>query len=171
MDAGDPLEGLPIPGVESGDSCQRFAAYAASLADLAQREGRRPAWYLLALARQCANVDFRRMRRPLRFWRMLRQEPPVCFGPRGFRTSLVDDFHPARHYSAFLLVGFFLPGPAARAFGWLWEWAEGIVLGQFSPRDVGLSRLAIRHGRAVRRRGPAVLPALIQADLCRRNDP
>lgn len=159
-------EALPAPALTCGDSCERFALYAGALADLAHAEGRSGAWFVLALARRCANVDFGALGRPRRFWRMLRQEPPICFGPRGFRAGLVDDFHPARHYSAFVLVGFFLPGPLARAFGWLWEWAEGVALGQFSPRDVGLSRLAARHGRAVRQRGPAALPALIRADLC-----
>ena len=133
---------------------------------MAAGEWRRPAWFVLELARQCANVDFGELRRPWRFWSMLRQEPPVCFGPRGFRPDLVDDFHPARHYSAFLLIGFFFPQPLAVAFSRLWEWSEGVILGQFSPNDVRMSQLAIRHGRAVRRAGPASLPALIRCEIC-----
>jgi len=154
------------PAVETGDSCQRFAAYAGALADQAASQDRDAAWFVLVLARQAANIDVGDLRRPWRFWRRLRQEPPVCFGPRGFRPALTDDFHPARHYSAFVLAGFFLPAPLGAAFAWLWEHAEGWLLGSFSPRDVELARLAVRHGRAVRRDGPAALPALIRRDVC-----
>lgn len=157
---------LTPPAVEAADSCQRFAAYAGALAGQTAAQKRGATWFVLELARQAANVDFGELRRPWRFWRRLRQEPPVCFGPRGFRPALTDDFHPARHYSAFLLVGFFLPNPLGAAFAWLWERAEGWLLGSFSPRDVGLARLAVRHGRAVRHEGPAALPALIRRDVC-----
>ena len=148
------------------EGCPAFAGYAETLAAQAAHEGRRTRWFMLELARQCGNVDLSRLGHPIRFWRSLRELPPKRFGNIGFRAELVDDFHPARHYVAFLMIGFFLPYPLALAFGWLWERAEGIVLGEFSPRDVALGRLAIAHGRTVRQAGPAALPALIRKELC-----
>jgi len=148
------------------DSCRRFADYVREVAARAAPANRGSAWFVLTLARQCANVDLSSLRRPVRFWRSLREEPPVCFGPRGFRPALTDDHHPARHYCAFLAAGFFLPYPLAVGFGWLWEHAEGWFLGQFSPRDVALGRIAVQHARIVRREGPDALAALIQRDLC-----
>jgi hypothetical protein len=147
-------------------SCQRFIQYVEQLIGQAAREGRRPTWVMTTLARRCANIDLRRLRRPLHFWRSLRQLPPVRFGRSGFRAALVDDYHPARHYCAFLAVGFFLPTFLAIPFARLWEWAEGVVFGEYSRRDVDLSVLAIRHARVIRRSGIEHLPALIRRDLC-----
>jgi len=167
------MAGLPaqqtsetISAARRPDSCRRFVAYVAEQAERAAGERRGARWLALTLAHQCANVDFHLLRRPLHFWRALRQEPPVCFGPRGFRGSLADDFHPARHYSAFLMIGYFLPYALAAAFAWLWEAAEGIFLGGYSRCDVALSRIAVRHGNILRRQGPAALAPLILRDLC-----
>lgn len=147
--------------------CERFASYVEDLIRQSDAEGRRPAWLMATLAERCANVDLRLLRRPLQFWRSLRRLPPVCFGRSGFRGELVDDYHPARHYCAFLAVGFFLPEWLAFPFATIWEGAEHLVFGEHSPRDVALSRVAIRHGRLTRREGIDRLPGLIRSELGR----
>ena len=154
------------PRAARGRGCHGFIEYVENLIERAAEEQRRPAWIMGTLARECANVDLRRLRRPLRFWHSLRELPPVRFGRDGFRRALVDDYHPARHYCAFLALGFFLPAWLAVPFARLWEWAEGVVFGEYSPRDVALSELAIRHASALRRAGIDELPALIRRDLC-----
>ena len=155
----------------SGSGSQGFIRYVDSTIEQAEKESRRPAWIILTLARECANVDLRRIRRPLRFWRSLQELPPVCFGRDGFRPDLVDDYHPARHYCAFLATGFFLPAWLAIPFARLWERAEGVVYGEYSPSDVILSEIAIRHARALRRDGMSQLPALIRRDLTDNQSP
>lgn len=156
----------PHPRATAGHyGCAGFAAYVEYL--LRQGAGRPPRWVVLTVARDCANVDVGRLPwRPLAFWRGLRTRPPVTFGPAGFRPTLVDDSEPARHYAAFLGVGYFLPAPLDLLFARLWERAEGIVFRQYSAIDLALAELAVRHGRRARREGPAILPALIRADLC-----
>ena len=47
--------------------------------------------------------------------------PPVRFGTDGFNPTIVDDHNPARHYTAFVFVGYWLPGILAVAMLWLWE--------------------------------------------------
>jgi hypothetical protein len=92
--------------------------------------------------------------------------PPRSFGTAGFAAWLVDDANPARHYTAFVFVGFWLPALLAQAVLYAWE-AAGFVRyrGYWSPADVLSGQVGIRHGRLVRRHGPAILPALIAHDL------
>src|SRR4051812_30617889 len=37
------------------------------------------------------------------------ENPPVQLGTNGFRPELVDDHNPARHYIAFVAMGYWLP--------------------------------------------------------------
>ncbi len=103
---------------------------------------------------------------PLRFLKQAASEPPVQFGTRGFNHSLVDDDNPARHYTAFVFIGFWLPTPLAVLVLWLWE-----ILGflryrfKWSQPDIRSGYVGIRHGQAVRRNGAHVLPDLIAQDL------
>jgi len=106
---------------------------------------------------------------PLRFLRQMAGDPPVQFGAHGFAAHLVDDPAPARHYTALLFVGFWLPKPLATAVLWLWE-GLGFVRyhGHWSQPDMRMGRVGIRHGRLLARYGPTILPALIAADLAER---
>jgi len=103
---------------------------------------------------------------PLRFLKQAAGEPPVRFGTQGFNRSLVDDDNPARHYTAFVFIGFWLPSLLAFALLWSWE-----ILGflryrfKWSQPDIRSGYVGIHHGRAVRRDGAHVLPDLIAQDL------
>lgn len=103
---------------------------------------------------------------PVRFLKQAAGEPPIRFGTQGFNRSLVDDDNPARHYTAFVFIGFWLPAPLAFAILWAWE-ILGFVRYRFkwSQPDVRSGYVGIRHGRAVRRNGAQVLPDLIAQDL------
>jgi hypothetical protein len=103
---------------------------------------------------------------PLRFLKQAAGEPPVQFGRQGFNRSLIDDDNPARHYTAFVFIGFWLPTGLAILALWAWE-----ILGflryrfKWSQPDIRSGYVGIRHGRAVRRDGAHVLPDLIARDL------
>ena len=103
---------------------------------------------------------------PLRFLKQAAGEPPIRFGTKGFNRSLVDDDNPARHYTAFVFIGFWLPALLAFAVLWAWE-----ILGflryrfKWSQPDIRSGYVGIRHGQAVRRNGAHVLPDLIAQDL------
>ncbi len=103
---------------------------------------------------------------PHRFLRQLSGKPPVRFGTDGFRRALVDDRDPARHYTAFVVVGFWLPRPIAVATLWAWE-ILGFVRyrGTWSQPDVRLGIIGLRHGGAVQREGAGVLAGLIEREL------
>lgn len=103
---------------------------------------------------------------PLRFLKQMAGAPPLQFGARGFKQSIVDDKNPARHYTAFVFVGYWLPTPLALVVLWAWE-ILGFVRyhGKWSQPDMRCGRLGIRHGRLVRQQGPSVLAGLIERDL------
>ncbi len=105
-------------------------------------------------------------RRPRRFLLQLAGEPPVSFGTQGFLPSLVDDRNPARHYMAFVVVGFGLPRLLALATLWAWEILGFIRYhGTWSQPDVRLGGIGLRHGKVVRQEGAAVLARLIEGEL------
>ena len=58
---------------------------------------------------------------PLRFLKQAAGEPPIQFGNHGFKKALVDDDNPARHYTAFIFIGFWLPNPLGVLVLWTWE--------------------------------------------------
>lgn len=121
---------------------------------------------ILQLGDDYAYIRLRDLARPVRFLRQMAGAPPVRLGTAGFRRSLVDDDNPARHYTAFLWVGYWLPLWAARLAVWLWEIA-GVVRyrGKWSAADMASGMTAVRHGRWVRRYGLMVLPGLVAAEL------
>lgn len=110
-------------------------------------------------------------RYPLKFLKQMAGPPPVRFGTTGFKRAIVDDQNPARHYTAFVFVGYWLPMPLAVLVLWAWE-----ILGFFryrfhwSRQDLTCGYIGIRHGRQVRRYGPTVLVQLIERDLVERGD-
>jgi len=128
-------------------------------------------WFVLSIGEECAGlftqyifVD------PLRFLRLAADAPPLQFGTEGFASSVLDDFNPARHYVAFVLVGFWLPRLLAIGFLYLWEIAGFIrYRGHWSARDIVCGRIGIAHGAWVRRAGPLVLPGLAAAELADRH--
>jgi hypothetical protein len=87
-------------------------------------------------------------------------------GTEGFRRELVDDHNPARHYMAFVAMGYWLPYFLALAVLYLWEIAGYLRYGfTWSPADMKNGLVGVRHGNAVRRNGIGVLPELMVADL------
>ena len=145
--------------------------YPAFLADLtarvevAQRQGMSSRAFILASAERYSYIRLADLWRPLRFLRQLSGKPPQCFGVRGFRHALVDDQEPARHYTAFVFVGYWLPTLLALPVLWLWELLGLVRYGSWSQPDIRSGTVGIRHGRAVRKAGFAVLPTLVARDL------
>ena len=106
----------------------RRDGFEAFLADVCQRVATTPpGWdgtkhFITAISDRYAFVrpqDI--LTHPLRFLKQAAGEPPVQFGAQGFKRSLVDDENPARHYTAFVFIGFWLPTPFAILVLWAWE--------------------------------------------------
>lgn len=124
--------------------------------------------FILRVAETCAYIRLQDLGRPLRFLRQMASVPPVQFGTDGFADTLVDDRNPARHYMAFVFVGFWLPMLPGIVVLYLWEIAGFIrYRGEWSPGDIRSGIVGLRHGRLVQRYGPTVLPALIAAEVAR----
>lgn len=129
-------------------------------------EDRRTREFILEIGDAYAFIRLADWRHPIQFLAQLAGAPPVRFGTKGFKRAIVDDQNPARHYTAFVFVGYWLPTPFALLVLWAWE-----ILGFFrygwhwSPADMRCGRIGIRHGRQVRRQGPTVLADLIARDL------
>lgn len=122
--------------------------------------------FILEISDAYAFIRLQDWRTPLRFLQQMAGEPPVQFGTRGFKRRIVDDKNPARHYTAFVFIGYWLPTPLAHLVLWAWE-ILGFVRyrGKWSQPDIRCGRLGIRHGRQVRQHGPEVLAGLIERDL------
>lgn len=122
--------------------------------------------FVLLIGQDYANIRLGDVWQPLRFLKQMAGSPPVQFGQRGFKAELVDDYAPARHYTAFVFVGFWLPYLPAIIVLWLWE-VLGFIRykGHWSPADIRMGYVGIRHGALLRRSQPAVLPRLIERDL------
>ncbi|MCE7983220.1 MAG: hypothetical protein DYG89_18765 [Caldilinea sp. CFX5] len=122
--------------------------------------------FILEISDAYAFIRLQDWRRPHRFLKQMAGEPPIKFGTTGFKRAIVDDQNPARHYTAFVFVGYWLSAPLAVMVLWAWE-----ILGFFryrfrwSWRDLQCGYIGIRHGRLVRRHGPSVLAPLIERDL------
>lgn len=122
--------------------------------------------FIMQIAERYANIRLDDIGRPLRFLIQLSGRPPVCFGAQGFRLAIVDDREPARHYTAFVFVGYWLPTFLAILVLWAWEMLGFVrYRGQWSQPDIRCGMLGIRHGRAVRKMDPSVLPQLVARDL------
>ena len=124
------------------------------------------AWFILQLGEECAGIRLQDLWQPPRFLRQLASMPPLRFGVKGFNPAVVDDLEPARHYVAFVFVGFWLPRLLAVLVLYVWEVAGFFrYRGQWSQRDVNAGLIGLRHGRWVSALGPAVLPGLIAGEL------
>lgn len=160
------------------DPAHQPDGFAAFLADVRQRANATPpGWegtkcFILEMSDCYAFVrpqDI--LTHPLRFLKQAAGEPPLRFGAQGFKKSLVDDENPARHYMAFVFMGFWLPTPLALLVLWAWE-IIGFVRYHFtwSQADIRSGLVGIRHGRVVRQSGPQVLSDLIVQDLAEKNE-
>ncbi|MCC6455079.1 MAG: hypothetical protein IT328_09070 [Caldilineaceae bacterium] len=118
------------------------------------------------LSEDFAYIHLQDVWNPYRFLRQMEGSPPIKLGTEGFRPELVDDHNPARHYMAFVAMGYWLPYLLALAVLYLWEIAGYIRYGfQWSPADMKNGLLGVRHGNAVRHAGIEVLPGLMVKDL------
>ncbi len=132
---------------------------------------RSPRDFIVEIGDAYAFIRLADWRRPIQFLQQMAGEPPIRFGTKGFKRALVDDQNPARHYTAFVVVGYWLPTLLALLVLWAWE-----ILGFFryggkwSAGDMRSGRIGVRHGRQVRRHGPTVLADLIRQDLDGRSD-
>jgi hypothetical protein len=127
--------------------------------------------FVLRLGEDYAYIRLGDLVNPWRFLRQLEGQPPLKLGTQGFNASLVErgDANPARHYTAFLFVGFWLPSLLAVLVLYGWEFLGFLRYGfHWSHEDMLSGCYGIRHGRLVRRYGPTILPSLIARDLAER---
>lgn len=148
----------------AGPGASGFAADVRRLAEQAQDLPARR--FIGAAGERYANIRPGDWTQPRRFLRQLSGRPPVRFGTQSFQPALVDDQDPARHYTAFVVVGYWLPRPLAVATLWAWE-ILGFVRyrGTWSQPDLRLGFVGLRHGARVRREGARVLARLVQREL------
>jgi hypothetical protein len=144
------------------------------IADVSRRAAKAaPGWegtvrFVGEVGEAFAFIRLQDLGKPLRFLKQLEGAPPLRFGTVGFKRTLVEkgDANPARHYTAFFYVGFWLPRPLAVAVLYWWEILGFIRYGfHWSNEDMRSGFIGIEHGRLVRRYGPTILPALIARDL------
>jgi hypothetical protein len=118
------------------------------------------------LSEDFAHIQLRDVGNPIKFLRQMEGQPPIRLGTHGFRREIVDDANPARHYMAFVAMGYWLPYWLAICVLYLWEIAGFIRYGfTWSKADMLSGLLGVRHGNVVRRRGIDALPSLMVADL------
>jgi len=122
--------------------------------------------FVLAFGEEMAYIRVQDAWNPWRFLRQMEGNPPTRWGTDGFKRGLVDDRNPARHYTAFVFVGFWLPLWMALLVLWLWEVAGFVRYGfRWSQADMRSGYAGLWHGRLVRRYGHTILPSLIARDL------
>lgn len=160
----------------SGATVQNKTGVDALIADVSRRvAAASPHWqgtaqFIQGIAESYAFIRLQDVRSPLRFLKQMAGAPPVQFGNKGFRPTLVDDQNPARHYTAFVFVGFWLPALLATLVLWTWEILSFFRYGgHWSAPDMRMGRVGIQHGRLVRCYGPAILPGLIAQALAEKN--
>lgn len=143
-----------------------FIANTSQLAARFPQTGAGTRAFVLAFGEAAAYIRVQDAWNPWRFLRQMEGNPPVRWGTTGFKRGLVDDTNPARHYAAFVFVGFWLPGWPALLLLWLWETAGYLRYGlRWSQADMRSGYVGLWHGRLVRRYGHTILPALIARDL------
>lgn len=131
-----------------------------------RKAGQSTTQFILEIGDAYAFIRLQDWRTPLRFLKQMAGAPPIQFGTCGFKQSIVDDKNPARHYTAFVFVGYWLPTPLAFIVLWAWEMLGFVrYQGKWSQADMRCGYLGIRHGRLVRQQGPDVLAGLIERDL------
>lgn len=125
--------------------------------------------FILRLAEQFANIRLQDLsQRPLHFVLQVNRSPALRLGSSGFAAHLVEGPHDniARHYSAFVFVGFWLPPALGVLALWTWEVLSFFrYRGHWSQPDIRSGQLGLRHGRLVRAYGPTILPGLIAGEL------
>lgn len=130
----------------------------------AGRKGTRT--FVRRLGEECAHIRPGDIAHPLRFLRQMAGQPPLRFGTEGFNPAMVDDQNSARHYVAFVVVGYWLPMLMGRLVLCGWEVAGFVrYRGHWSPNDMRSGMAGLRHGRSVQREGPWALPPLVRRDL------
>lgn len=118
------------------------------------------------LAADFAYIHLDDMRNPLKFLSQMEGAPPIKLGTGGFRPELIDDRNPARHYMAFVAMGYWLPKLLALAVLYAWETLGYVRYGfKWSAADMRCGLTGVQHGNAVRRQGVDVLPELMVRDL------
>jgi hypothetical protein len=150
----------PLTGLDG------FIAYVSDLVDKLPATQSGTTQVVLCMSEECAYIRLGDIGQPVKFLKQMAGAPPVRFGTQGFRSDILDDFNPARHYTAFVFVGFWLPVLVATLVLWAWEIASFVrYKGHWSPKDIHSGNIGIRHGRLVRRYGATILPSLMAADL------
>ncbi len=128
--------------------------------------------FVAEISERYAYIRLQDISSPIRFLRQMAGAPPEQFGDSGFRAEFLDDYNPARHYTAFVYMGYQLPMLLAVLSLFIWEVAGFVrYKGDWSWPDIRSGMLGIRHGRFVRRFGPTVLPGLIASQLAERDTP
>ncbi len=149
-----------------------FAAFLAAVSELITTtppDFPGTAGLILRLAERYANLRVQDLpQHPLQFALQANRTPPINLGPAGFRADLVESAvdNVARHYTAFLFVGFWLPTLLATLVLWSWEILGFLRYGgHWSQPDIWTGKIGIDHGRLVRQYGPTILPSLLVRDL------
>lgn len=151
-DAGEGIAGLVTYLMDCANGCVDDTA------------GRRA--FIARIGSDCAGIHLENVRQPVRFLREMQGNPPLRFGTSGFAPTLVDDLNPARHYVAFVVVGYWLPFILGLGVLYFWEIASFFrYRGSWSQNDVRSGIVGLRHGRAVARLGVGVLAGLAARDL------
>jgi hypothetical protein len=155
-----------MPKAEELAGLDGFISVVSALTAEAVSGRRSDAWLIRRMGEDFAYIRLQDVLNFPRFLRQMAGEPPVRFGITGFWPAVVDDKNPARHYTALLTVGYWLPMPAAILVLWLWEIAGFVrYRGHWSWPDLANGYIGIRHGRWVRRYGASILPGLIARHL------
>lgn len=162
-------EALQANSMENPEQSQEMGGVAA-LIDATRRtiaeEGGDSGKVVRRLGEDFAFIRWQDATNPYKFLRQMEGEPPIRLGTQGFRRELVDDHNPARHYMAFVAMGYWLPYWLAMVVLYLWEVAGYIRYGfKWSPEDMQSGLTGVRHGNAVRHQGIAVLPGLMEREL------
>ena len=158
-------DGSPAGAPQPGGGVDGFIAAVSRLAVQVEPGPGSDRRFILQAGEAFAFIRLQDVGHPLRFLKQMAGKPPMQFGPDGFRSDLVDDKNPARHYMAFVFLGFWFPKWLATVGLWLWEVAGSVCYGYWAGNDMAMGYVGIRHGRAVRAAGPAILPGLIAGEL------
>lgn len=151
---------------DGGGGLSGFVTYLMACANgcVDDKTGRRA--FIARIGSDCAGIHLENVKQPVRFLREMQGNPPLRFGTSGFAPSLVDDLNPARHYVAFVVVGYWLPLLLGLGVLYLWEIASFFrYRGSWSQKDVRSGIIGLRHGRAVAHSGVGVLAGLAARDL------
>lgn len=165
-----PLGPNDLDGAAASGGVDVLIAAASQYAHEALAQGAPDGSVIRRLGDEFAFIRLEDIWHPLRFLRQMEGNPPRPIGTQGFNPALVDDHNPARHYMAFVFLGYWLPRWVAVAILWLWEVAGFVRYGgEWSWPDIVSGQVGIRHGALARRYGVVVLPGLIAAEVAARS--